>query len=224
MPIYSCGRANSPKKMRLKLKALLFDLWPFKNSAWPWEGLLPPSVYLSIQPIYLQILRRQCCLQMQCKGWCSLKVIWVWSYLRCFLFSLDASLHRCLWNLIYHVYIQNWALREFWEKAHFHRTHFPGVKGEFCCHLPTKWDIFGLKSGLRLLGPLWKWGKGHKGLSVPKSRNIIVLIVILVLVWSSALSGQGIFSGRSCCFFHQMTWFGPLNNSRGVALNFVYFS
>ena len=120
--------------------------------------------------------------------------------------------------------IQNWAIREFWEKAHFHRTHFPGVKGEFCCHLPTKWDIFGLKSGLRLLGPLWKWGKGHKGLSALKSGNMIVLIVILVLVWSSALSGQGIFLADLADFFHQMTWFGPLNNSGGVALNFVYFS
>ena len=39
------------KKMRPKLKALLSDLWPFKDSAWPWERLLPPSQYLSIQLI-----------------------------------------------------------------------------------------------------------------------------------------------------------------------------
>ena len=37
--------------MRPKLKALLSDLWPFKDSAWPWERLLPPSQYLSIQLI-----------------------------------------------------------------------------------------------------------------------------------------------------------------------------
>ena len=36
---------------RMRLRALLFDLCPFENSTGPWEGLLPLSQYLSIQPI-----------------------------------------------------------------------------------------------------------------------------------------------------------------------------
>ena len=36
---------------RMRLGALLFELWPFENSTGPWEGLLPSSQYLSIQPI-----------------------------------------------------------------------------------------------------------------------------------------------------------------------------
>ena len=44
---------------KMRLRALLFDLWPFENSASFWEGFWRPSQYLLTQPIYLQILRRQ---------------------------------------------------------------------------------------------------------------------------------------------------------------------
>ena len=42
MSLYSCGGANSQK---MRLKAFLFDLWHFENSAYPWEGLLAISVF-----------------------------------------------------------------------------------------------------------------------------------------------------------------------------------
>ena len=50
--IYSNFSLNLDIHKRIRLRALLFDLWPFENSTGPWEGLRPPSQYLSIQPIY----------------------------------------------------------------------------------------------------------------------------------------------------------------------------
>ena len=36
---------------KISLKVLFFNLWPFENPAESWDGLLPLSQYLSIQPI-----------------------------------------------------------------------------------------------------------------------------------------------------------------------------
>ena len=41
------------KKMRLK--AFLFDLWHFENSAYPWEGLLAISVFANATKISTNI-------------------------------------------------------------------------------------------------------------------------------------------------------------------------
>ena len=52
MSLYSCGGANSQK---MRLKAFLFDLWHFENSAYPWEGLLAISVFVNATKISTNI-------------------------------------------------------------------------------------------------------------------------------------------------------------------------
>ena len=95
--------------------------------------------------------------------------------------------------------IQNWAIREFWEKAHFHRTHFPGVKGEFCCHPPPNGIVLVLKvvSDCQALSE-----------SEEKATGIVC-------------AKRRKYEFPDC---HQMTWFGPLNNSGWVPLDFFYFT